>query len=84
MDLPNKDKKLEQHNFAKSQEADSWLRRNGFIQNGYIDQEPWTIFFVERWEKDGLIALKMNISPFCMSLPLGAMDKPYQVDIATV
>lgn len=84
MNLPDKTKKFEQHNFRSHADATSWLRRNGFKQNGYVTEEPWITFFVERWEKENLLALKMDISPFFMTLPVGALEKPYQVDIATV
>lgn len=84
LSLPNKDKKIEQHNFRTYAETRSWLQRNGYQNKGYLTKEPWAIFFVERWEKEGLIALAMDIHPFIMNLPINAMDKPWQVDIATI
>lgn len=83
MELPDKTKKIDQQNFKQHLEANTWLRRNGFTYDGYLLDEPWRSFFIERWIKEGYVALKMDISPFVFSLPIGAMDKPWQVDVAT-
>lgn len=80
--LPPKENKIEQHNFKQYREAQDWLRSNRFKFKGYVDDERKE-FFVERWEKDGLVALTMDITPFWNKLPLEILDKPYQIDIAT-
>lgn len=84
MNLPDKSKKVQQENFSSYQELRSWLSSNGYKNKGYVLEEPWREFFVERWEKEGYIALSMDITdlPNFMSLPLKVLDKPFQVDIA--
>lgn len=84
--LPPKENKTEQHNFKESSDADSYLRRKGFKRTGYLLEPPYDMFFVERWDKDGLVALKMDIMPFVFSrnLPYEIIVNHYQVDIATV
>lgn len=84
MNLPDPNKKVEQHNFATYKEAREWLQRNGFQDKGCLQEEPWASFFVSRWEKENFVALQMNISfhPNWHTLPLSMMDKPYQVDVS--
>ncbi len=88
MKLPLPNKKVEQHNFAFYADARAWLQINGFSPTGMVLDEPWKEYFVERWEKDGFIALTLNVSFLPMghslSLPLDYYKKPYQIDIATI
>lgn len=82
LELPTKDKKIQQENFKTYRESQDWLKKNGYKFIGYLD-EPWTIFFVERWEKEDTVALAMDISVFWNKLSIKMMETPYQVDIAT-
>ncbi|MEK6883339.1 MAG: hypothetical protein AABY22_27170 [Nanoarchaeota archaeon] len=86
MELPNKDKKVDQKNFTSYRESRDWLQRNGFKSVGMVLDEPWKEYFVERWEKEGFVALTVNILYLpkgeSLSLPLLSYEKPYQIDIA--
>lgn len=79
--LPTKDQKVQQENFRTYREAQNWLRRNGYKFVGYPDDDR-RMFFVEQWEKEGSVALTMDITPFWDKLPLKILETPYQVDIA--
>lgn len=82
--IPDKSKKIQQENFKSYSELRDWMHQNGFKNKGYVLEEPWKEFFVERWEKDTLFALSMNITDLYdfMTLSLELMNKPFQVDIA--
>lgn len=90
--LPPKENKVEQHNFAKRSEALEWLHRNGYTSSGMLTERPYAEFFVERFDKDGFIALFMNITYINLRDEAGnprlhdlsVWDKPYQVDVATI
>jgi len=85
MFISDKTKKIQQENFPTYADLRTWMSRNGFQNKGYVLDEPWKEFFVERWEKSGQVALSMNIlgiSSF-YTLPLKMVENPYQVDIAT-
>lgn len=88
MNLPLPSKKIEQYNFASYTDARGWLQRNGFKSKGMVLDEPWKEFFVERWEKEGFVALTLNITYLPvghgLSLPLDYYKTPYQIDIATI
>ena len=87
MNLPGKDKKVDQHNFPSYRESREWLYRNNFKSKGMVLEEPWSELFVERFEKDGFVALAMNITYISQSIKLqlsfDQYEKPYQIDIAT-
>lgn len=82
--LPDKTKKIQQENFRTYRDMRDWMSHNGFKNKGYVMDEPWRDFFVERWEKGELIALSVNIIylPNHMEQPIHILEKPYQVDIA--
>ena len=82
----DKTKKIQQENFRSYQDLREWMSQNRFKNKGYVLEEPWKDYFVERWEKDGLVAMTVNISflPDFFNQPLNIMEKPYQVDIAAV
>jgi hypothetical protein len=84
--IPDKTKKIQQENFRSYADMREWMSRNRFKNQGCVLEEPWKDFFVERWEKEGQVALTMNISflPNFMEQPISIMEKPYQVDIAQV
>ena len=84
--IPDKTKKIQQENFRTYRDMRDWMGQNRFRNKGYVLEEPWKNFFVERWEKDGLVAFTMNILDVRSfdTLPLEIVEKPYQVDIATV
>lgn len=87
MNLPTKDKKVEQHNFPSYRDSREWLHRNNFKSKGMVMEEPWKEFFVERFEKEGFIALAMDITYMPqgdkLQLSIDQYEKPYQIDIAT-
>lgn len=84
MTIPNKENKIQQENFRTYSDLRIWLSNNGYKNTGYVLVEPWKEFFVERWEKNDLIAFSMNVldMPKWDTLPLSTLNKPYQVDIA--
>lgn len=84
--IPDKTKKVQQENFKSYKDLREWMHQNRFKNKGYVLEEPWKEFFVERWEKDGFTALTMNVldvRPF-NTLPHEIVEKPWQVDIAEV
>lgn len=87
MNIPTKDKKVDQHNFPSYKDSREWLHRNNFKSKGMVLEEPWKELFVERFEKEGFIALTMDITYLIQSdklqLSIDQYHKPYQVDIAT-
>jgi len=86
MNIPNKENKIQQENFRTYSDLRVWLSNNGYKNTGYCLLPPWKEFFVEKWEKNDLVALSMNILDFprWYALPLSLLEKPYQVDIARV
>lgn len=84
MIIPDKKKKFKQENFRTYSDLRSWMQENQFKNLGYVMEEPWKEFFIEKWEKDNLIAFSMNITDLhdFTHLPIELMEKPYQVDIA--
>jgi len=86
MIIPNKEQKIQQENFKSYSEMRDWLSNNGYKNAGYITEEPWSELFVERWEKNDLIAFSLNLFyfPKWETLPLCTLDKPYQLDIARI
>lgn len=86
MFIPDKTKKIQQENFCSYEDLRSWMYSNHFKSRGYVLEEPWKEFFVERWEKDGLMAFSMNVLDLYSfnSLPIDIVKKPYQVDIAKI
>ena len=88
MNIPLPTQKVDQQNFASYKDSREWLHRNNFKYKGMVMELPWKDYFVERFEKDGFVALAMNVTYFphgnSLSLPLGLYEKPYQIDIATV
>lgn len=82
--IPDKTKKIGQFNFKTEPEARTFLKCSGYECHGYLTEEPWASFYVEKWTTRNHVALIMNISCFWMSLPIQALDKPWQVDIAEV
>ena len=86
MNIPDKSKKISQHNFGSYRESREWLSNNGFRSKGMVLEEPWRSLFVEYWAKEGFVALSMDITFIPDSfntLSLQDFEKPYQVDIAT-
>ncbi len=87
MNLPTKDKKVDQHNFPSYRESRAWLHNNNFKSKGMVLEEPWKEFFVECFVKEGFIALAMDVTYMpqtqSLSLPFALYEKPYQIDIAT-
>ncbi|MDO8260660.1 MAG: hypothetical protein Q7T50_04155 [Candidatus Magasanikbacteria bacterium] len=87
MNIPTKDKKVEQHNFPSYRDSREWLHRNHFKSKGMVLEEPWKEFFVECFVKEGFVALTMDVSYMpqseSLSLPLALYKNPYQIDIAT-
>ena len=86
MFIPDKTKKIQQENFRTYQDLRAWMCKNRFHNTGYVLDEPWKEFFVERWEKEGLVALSMNVLDVrdFNTLPYEILEKPYQVDIAEI
>jgi len=88
MNLPLPTQKTAQVNFKSYKDSREWLHRNNFKSKGMVLENPWAEYFVERFEKEGFIALAMNITylPIAntLSLPLGLYEKPYQIDIAEI
>ncbi len=80
--LPLKEHKTDQQNFKEHAEAKAWLHRNGYKSSGMLTEEPYAIFFVERFDKLGFVALYMNAT-YVKQDNLNLWDKPYQIDIAT-
>lgn len=82
--IPDKTKKIQQENFLTYREMRDWMSNNGFKNKGYVLEEPWRDCFVERWEKNDLVALSLNVTylPDFTKIPLASLEKPYQVDIA--
>jgi len=80
--IPDKTKKSQQHNFKTEPEARLFLRCSGYTCEGYLTEEPWASFFVEKWTRPNHVALIMNITCFWMTLPIQALNEPWQVDIA--
>lgn len=85
MNIPDKTKKVSQHNFKTYRDSRNWLHQNNFKSKGMVLDEPWKEYFVERFEKEGFVALAMNVTylPNALSLPVDILDKPFQVDVAT-
>lgn len=86
MNIPLPSEKIDQHNFKDYKDLRLWLYQNNFKSKGMVMEEPWKEYFVERFEKEGFVALTMNITylPQNFSLPFELWDKPFQVDIAKV
>ena len=84
--IPDKTKKIQQENFLTYRDMRNWMSNNGFKNKGYVLEEPWRDLFVERWEKNDLVALSLNLVylPDFTKIPLDSLDKPYQVDIAQI
>jgi hypothetical protein len=84
--LPDKTKKIQQENFRTYRDLRDWMSNNGFKNKGYVLEEPWRDLFVERWEKNNLIALSLDLTflPDFTKIPLLLLQKPYQIDIAQV
>lgn len=88
MEFPNVKNKIQQLNFDTYAKSREWLSNNGYKSVGMVLDEPWKEYFVERWEKEGLVALTMNViylpAQWHMKLPIKILENPYQIDIATV
>lgn len=84
--IPDKTKKIQQENFSSYREMRDWMSNNGFKLKGYVLEEPWKDLFVERWEKNDLVALSLDLTflPDFTRIPLLLLQKPYQVDIAQI
>lgn len=84
--IPDKAKKIQQENFSSYREMRDWMSNNGFKLKGYVLEEPWRDLFVERWEKNDLVALSLDLTflPDFTKIPLLLLQKPYQVDIAQI
>ena len=84
--IPDKTKKIQQENFFTYREMRDWMSNNGFKNKGYVMEEPWQEYFVERWEKNDLVAFSLNLVylPDFTKIPLASLEKSYQVDIAQI
>lgn len=82
--IPDKNQKVEQHNFPTYNEARSWLLGNGYKCHGYLTEKPWAEFFVSYWKKGNFVALQMNITNLLSfnKCSVDQLNKPYQIDVA--